>query len=110
MAMGMTYDQFWDGDCEMARYYRECHELRKEMDNESMWILGMYVAKAAASAIHGRKAKYPDEPFPMKIKYSKECEERRQEQNERKATDYMMTFMEQFNQRFAAKHKGDANK
>lgn len=110
MSMGMTPEQFWDGDYEYAKHYKKAFELRRELENEAMWIQGMYFCDAVLHALHGRKAKYPLEPYSLKTEISKKREEAKQEQNERKVVDYMMTFTEQFNKRFAQKQneKGDA--
>lgn len=110
LAYGMTLEQYWDGDVEYAAYYRDAHEMRREMENEAAWMQGMYFAEAVASSLYGRKHKYPAEPYPLKTKISKEREKRRQEQNERKTVDYMMTFMNNFNKRFAENQKAQAPK
>lgn len=103
MSMGMSVDEFWDGDYEYAKYYKKAHELRREMENESMWLNGMYMISAIQNAMNPRRAKYPKEPFPLNTSVSEERKELAQEQNERKVTDYFMTFMEQFNKRFEQK-------
>lgn len=110
MAKGMTPEQFWDGDYEYAKYYSKFFDMKRELQNELAWIQGMYIYDAVMHAIHGRKTKYPAEPYSLKTEVSKRREEAKQEQNERKVVDYMMTFTEQFNKRFAQKQKekGDA--
>lgn len=105
MAMGMSYAEFWDGDCVLVIPYRRADELRQERDNMQAWWQGIYIRDAILSALNGRKAKYPKEPYPLNTKASEERKEREQDQNERKVVDYMMTFAEQFNKEFYAKQK-----
>ena len=104
MARGMTYADFWDGDCAMVKAYKVLDEIQQERRNEFAWQQGLYIYEAIAAAF-SKKAKYPDKPHPLKTSISKERAELEQEQNERKVVDYMMTFMNQFNKRFADKKK-----
>lgn len=112
MIYGMTPDQFWNQDCHLAKYYREAYDIRRELENEAAWWQGVYFSEAVSAALYGRKAKYPTEPHLIKTAISKEREEARQEQNERKVVDYFMTFTKQFNERFAKKQQemGSAGK
>ena len=103
MAMGMSYSEYWDGDPWAVKAYRMAYEYRREMENESFYLQGMYTVCAVANAIHGKKAKYPDKPFILDTAIGRERKRQEQELNELKVVDYMNTFAEQFNQRFFAK-------
>ena len=103
MAYGMTPEQFWDGEPELVRYYRKAYEYRREMDNERDWILGMYFERAIVNALNGRKAKYPDKPFPLDTSLSRERKRREQEQNERKVVDYFNAWAARVNAKFQKK-------
>ena len=46
MAMGMGYDEFWDGKPDRAVAYREAYRLRREAENEQAWLQGLYVYDA----------------------------------------------------------------
>ena len=50
LSIGMTYEQFWDGDCWMVKSYREAHKLRNKRDNEQAWLIGRYVYDAVCAA------------------------------------------------------------
>lgn len=46
----MGYHDYWDGDCEMARYYRDMDEKVKERQNEALWLQGLYFYEALVDA------------------------------------------------------------
>lgn len=50
MSLGMGYHDYWDGDCEMARYYRDMDEKVKERQNEALWLQGLYFYEALVDA------------------------------------------------------------
>lgn len=95
MAMGMSYDEFWNGDCSLVKYYREAQKLRKKQKNEELWLQGMYIYEALidvapilrAFAQRGTTAQpYPEKPFPIteeEVKQMEEEEEKRQLKNTR---------------------------
>ena len=73
--MGMTWDQFWEQDSEIAVYYRKAHEIRQEQMNRDAWLQGMYVYEAIADlapilhafAKKGTKArKYSEKPYEFR--------------------------------------------
>lgn len=113
LSIGMTYEQYWDGDSVIAKVYREKERLCMEKRNFELWLQGLYVYNAicySSPAFNffskNRKIEpYPDKPFP--IFESKETEEEKKErenklkmENGKKA---MMSFVAAFNQRFAEK-------
>lgn len=46
LSIGMTYEQYWNEDCCLVKYYREAFKLQRERDNEQMWLQGMYIYEA----------------------------------------------------------------
>lgn len=46
MSIGMSYTDYWDGDNELPRFYREAEKHRIESANTLAWIQGMYVYEA----------------------------------------------------------------
>lgn len=100
LAMGMTYDQFWNDDCNIAKYYRQAYEIKKKQKNEELWLQGMYIYEALcdvspvlhAFAKKGTKpAKYPIEPYPLS---EKEVEERRIRDEKRNVEMAKQRFIE----------------
>lgn len=46
LSIGMTYEQYWNEDCCLVKYYRESFKLQRDRDNERMWLQGMYIYEA----------------------------------------------------------------
>lgn len=110
LAMGMTYDQFWNDDPMLAKYYREAEEIRKEIRNQELWLQGLYVYEAIsdlspilhAFAKKGTKPHpYPDSPVPI----TKKEIERVKEEKEKQEFEKGKRFMESLTQQTNAKYK-----
>lgn len=43
MLIGMSRDEFWNGDCEAVIDYRKADELRQKRKSEDDWVLGAYI-------------------------------------------------------------------
>lgn len=65
MAMGMSYDDYWNGEPDMVRYYRKTDELKKKQRNFDFWLQGLYIYEALldASPMFHDLAKSP-KPIP----------------------------------------------
>ncbi len=70
IAFGMSYDEFWNGDCEIAPMYRKAHEARMNEANTLAWLQGVYVYHAVGALAptlkafsKGRAQAYMKEPF-----------------------------------------------
>ena len=79
--MGMTHEQFWDGEPKMAAAYRKAEQLRRKRENEQLWLAGLYTREALASTVgnmfsKGNKHKYPAEPYPVTEDEARERRER----------------------------------
>ena len=95
MSIGMTYDEFWEGDAVLPKYYREAHEYRNTQKNQELWMQGLYIHEAVGIVIgnafrkKGAKVeKYPDKPYPitkLEQKYEQEQKELKEKQNREKA-------------------------
>ena len=97
MAMGMTYEQFWLAEPEIAKAYREADQIRRRRMNEQLWLEGVYMAEALSATVgnmftKGQKHQYPSEPLPITAAEQEERKER-----ERKAR------MDRIKARFTAK-------
>ena len=46
LSIGMTPEQFWDGDPWLTRYYRKADELSVERRNQELWLQGLYIYEA----------------------------------------------------------------
>lgn len=72
LAIGMTYDQFFNDDVYLVRYYEEAEKIRNKRNNEKMWLQGLYIYNAF-SVVHynlNRKKgqqtiEYPNSPYNL---------------------------------------------
>lgn len=109
LSIGMTYEQFWDGDPTLAKYYREAEEIRNEKKNQELWLQGLYVYEAIcdvspilqAMAKKGTKPKpYTEQPYALTER------QRRKEVREKelalanKGKKFMEMFMKNNNKKF----------
>lgn len=95
MALGMTRDEYWNGDIFLPLDYIEADLQRRKMDNWRGWLFGAYVCDAVSVALSNgfsksgqEKAKYPAEPY--EIFPEKERQEQKEIQN---AEMYMELFV-----------------
>ena len=92
MLYGMSWEQFWFGDPNMAKVFREAYLLKQRAKNEDMWMQGLYIYRAVsavvASALGDRNAKYIDAPLDY---LPKTQAEKKQEQYKetKKVIDYL---------------------
>lgn len=67
--MGMTYDQFWNEDCNLAKCYKEAYKIQRDRKNQELWIQGLYFCKAINGSVIGEYFKinqsYPEEPLDL---------------------------------------------
>ncbi len=90
MAMGMTYEQFWDGDVWLVNAYRQADAIRRRRKNEELWLEGVYMAEALSATVgnmfsKGNKHQYPSEPIPI----TREEQEARREREEKAKMERM---------------------
>ena len=95
----MTYDQYWNDDPTLVKYYRKADEMRSERRNEELWLQGMYVYEALCdvSPVLHAYAKKGTKPQPYSEKpYAITEKQRRYEAEEhaRKIAEKGKRFME----------------
>ena len=115
LSLGMTYDQYWNGDPTLVKAYRKAEEIRVEKLNQQLWLQGMYVYDAIccaspilqAFAKKGTKAvPYPKEPYSITEKQHKKKEADTEKKTFNKGLARMQAFMALNNKRF--KDKGES--
>ena len=86
MALGMTYDEFWNKDPHIGKMFLKAHEIRQKQENERLWLQGYYFYVALCdvapvlifNAKRGTKVEpYLKQPFAMtqeEIEQRKEIE------------------------------------
>lgn len=94
MSIGMSYDDFWNGDVCMVRAFRKAYELKRRQQNEALWMQGRYVLDALMATVvnmfsdkSAEKNEYPSEPYPVTAEQvaEKEAAERRKMEERMKA-------------------------
>lgn len=113
MALGMTYEQYWDGDASMTVMFRKAHELKQEQDNQRLWLQGAYFYEAlccVAPALRFIKPQKPtpyrSEPMPLtreKRREPVEEKEDKERKSDEKAKAYLEMFAMSFNKQFETK-------
>jgi len=107
----MTYSDFWDGDCEMAKHYREKYEIERERRNTELWMQAMYFYEALLDAspmfrdLSKRTKPFPyrDSPVPITKRAIKRKEELTKRQMLENGREAMRAMMIEFNKRFEKK-------
>ena len=113
----MTYEQFWEQDCELVRYYRKAAQIRQDLKNQDAWLQGTYIYEAlidAAPVFRSLTKKgtkpipYRTEPYDLFAKNDKGRRKQVQQKQDEKAKAYMEAFMVSVNKKFRKKG-GDVN-
>ncbi len=74
LAIGMTYEQYWDDDCELVKFYREADKIQQARQNQMLWLQGMYIYDAIGRLVpalnpatkKGTKVKpYVEKPYSI---------------------------------------------
>ena len=105
----MTYDQYWNDDPTLAKYYRKADEIRKERTNERLWLQGMYIYEALcdvspilhAYAKKGTKPQpYSEKPYAITTEQRSRDEEEHARKISEKGRRFMEAVMHSTNKRF----------
>lgn len=116
LSIGMTYDQFWNDDCELVKFYREAYRIKQKMRNQEAWLQGAYFYEALldaspilrAFAKNGTKPEpYRKEPFDL-FPVQAPRKESVQERNDKKAKCFMEAFAVANNKKYKMKD-GESN-
>lgn len=109
LAIGMTPEQYWDGDPELVKYYRKAEEIRNEKRNQELWLQGMYIYEALcdaspifhAFAKKGTKPRpYSTAPYALTVKEQKKEKEAKEKAVSSKGKRYMEALMASTNKKF----------
>ena len=98
----MGYEQYWgNNDAEVLKEYIEAERLRRERDNESAWLHGLYVYRAISVALANafskkgsQPEKYPERPFDFYQKPKTEEEKQAEAEQEAEAErEKLVTYL-----------------
>lgn len=110
LSIGMTYEQFWLEDANLAKYYREAFEMQRERANHDAWLQGAYFYDAlcaVAPILHAFAKKgtkpqpYLDKPYPMKRENVKQKKKKPADNGALRGAAMFHAFAEQFNKKFS---------
>ena len=81
----MTYAEYWDGDNEAPKFFREAHKLKRKEANFDLYLQGAYVYEAILSCSptlnpltkSSQPIPYRDSPFPLTAEEQREADERK---------------------------------
>lgn len=97
LAMGMSSDEYWNGDAQACVAYRKAHKERLELQDAMMWRQGLYVYHAmccVAPYFNSIKPRKPEEylthPFGV-------IDKRKSETKPDPALEYMKAWAERVN-------------
>ena len=108
----MSYEQFWEQDCELVKYYRKAEKIRQDLKNQDAWLQGAYFYEALidaapvfrAFAKKGTKpTPYRDGPYDLFHREDREERQEAREKHDDRAKAYMEAFMVSVNQKFQEK-------
>lgn len=121
LVMGMTPEQYWDGESWLKPAYRKAYQMRFENEqrlaDQNNWYMGQYlirVLQAVPLLVGGLNVKsstklpdYPEKPFLYQLEEQKKEEVRRK--NELDQTKLAMALMQaafsKFNKNFESRQK-----
>ena len=111
----MTYEQFWEQDCDLVRYYRKAAQIKQDLKNQEAWLQGVYIYEALidASPVFHSLAKrgtkplpYRDRPYELFAQKNVEKKKEIQDKRDEKAKSYMEAFAISINKKFQEKGGG----
>ena len=115
MSIGVSYDEFWNGDFEICKYAQKAEILRKKRKNQDAWWNSIYTFRALCDAsvlFHDFVDKKPELKFSTEIPLPLSMKEA-EEQEKAKKTKEMEAFaakMEAFAQTHNANMKKEEKK
>lgn len=107
LSYGMSYEQYWNGDCIIVKFYREKHKRELEHMNFREWLSGAYIYNAlVASSPLFNAFSSRNKPFDYLAKPFSITKEQ-QEAEERERYKKQIQEFADFAKRFNAQRKQD---
>ena len=101
LMMGMSYEQYWDGDPWLYADYREADRLAQEREAYGRWLTGMYVYDAIGRLVpvlnpfpkKHRAEPYPEEPYEVaRTRDSEKTQEQLEKESHDRTKAWLMSF------------------
>ena len=113
LSIGMSYQEFWHGEVELVKAYREAYKMRRKENNFNAWLQGRYFYEALCCAspllrtsLGKGKVKamdYCKRPYDLYEEDKKRSEEEDAKQQQEKIFKAMQDRMSSINKRFKKK-------
>lgn len=106
----MTYNDYWYGDVNMVRAFRQAQKIKDRRRNQELWLQGMYIYEALcdvspilhAFAKKGTKPQtYSSEPYAITAEEIKEREEREARLREERIKAQFAAYVEQLSKKMS---------
>ena len=107
--MGMTPTDYWDGESGLKKAYRQARDIRKEEENERLWLQGMYFYEAISVALVRSFSKssghvqYSEKPYDLGIRKKRMTKAQSNEEKLQNTVSFMQKLTNQFNAQNAKK-------
>lgn len=97
MFYGMSPEEYWNGDPNLAVAYRDLHRLKTDEKNNEMWLQGLYIHEAIsvsiARQINGdKKVEYSKEPYQIRPLTEKEKEAKKKDEAEKERQKFIRSM------------------
>lgn len=99
LSIGMTSDEYWRGDVELAPAYRKAFRMKQEHQNHEAWLNGLYVYDAVMSALTHLDKKtsshrnYAEKPYSFSKEETEKEKEAKKVEAEARAEVWMKSWV-----------------
>lgn len=112
LSIGMSHEEYWNGEPQLARLTLRAFNLKQQRDieqlNYSNWLLGSYIESAVASAIGNAFSNkkqyvstYTEEPYDLfPNKNENEVSEREIEKAKQESLEWLIALTKQLDKQF----------
>lgn len=113
LSLGMTYEEYWEGDPAMTRYYRDKYRCEMDQRNTELWLMGVYIYEALMDVApllnlfdkHRKALPYRTEPYPLTKTAEEKRKDREEKQKMKNGLDLMNAWMTNANAKFKKKQE-----
>lgn len=90
MSIGMSYEEFWEKDVDLVKFYREAEQLKQKRRDYDLWLQGRYIYDALCAVspvLHAfapqdtKAMPYLEEPYPRTRKELRERQKKIMKEN-----------------------------
>lgn len=105
LSIGVSWDEYWNGDYTRLPYYRKAYALKREETNQYLWLQGVYFLRAIGCILPNSEP-YPSAPLPITEDEKVKQEERQRRTEIDNARAYMEATMHNINKKRKEKSEG----